>query len=108
MNELADTMEFYCGEYKRLKEKYEPGSGADLHGWQQQRQSKIAQLESLNAELERMVSELEHDRRYGIHCRHIRSTCAMRCCIGIIEENAAVASVDLSRLVLCVLQEPCP
>lgn len=81
---MADTAEFYFEESRRLKNKYEPGSVSDFHQWQNQRQSKLAQLEAVNVELERMVSELEEDRRRGADSGRLRCTYAQRCCVGSV------------------------
>lgn len=76
-NDLADAAEFYCEEIKQLRSKYEPGSITQFTDWRQQRKSKLAQLEALNAELERMVANLEEDRRRAAY--KLRSTDASRC-----------------------------
>lgn len=76
-NELADTAEFYCEEIKQLRSKYDPGSITQFTDWHQQRKSKLAQLEALNAELERMVANLEEDRRRTAY--KLQSTDASRC-----------------------------
>lgn len=63
-NELEDQCEFYCEDSVRLRQVAHEQPPADaLGGWQRCRQSKMAQLETLNAELERMISDLEEERR---------------------------------------------
>eukprot|EP00892_Ulva_mutabilis_P008410 jgi/Ulvmu1/5941/UM026_0063.1 len=77
-NELADTAEFYFEESKRLRHKYEPGTSPDIYRWRQQRQSKLAEVEALNVELERMVSALEQDRTRGSDSQCLRHMHAQR------------------------------
>jgi hypothetical protein len=65
-NELEERCEFYLDDSERLRQKLnEPPVAAEREVWQRRRQSKMAQLEAVNAELERMVSELEEEGRRG-------------------------------------------
>jgi DNA repair exonuclease SbcCD ATPase subunit len=63
-NELEERCEFYLEDNERLRQKVnQPHVAAEHEAWQRRRQSKMAQLEALNGELERMVSDLEEERR---------------------------------------------
>jgi transcription initiation factor TFIIIB Brf1 subunit/transcription initiation factor TFIIB len=63
-NELEDHCEFYYEDSVRLRQLAQEQAPAEaLGGWQRRRQSKMAQLETLNAELERMISDMEEERR---------------------------------------------
>jgi hypothetical protein len=65
-NELEERCEFYLEDSERLRQKLnEPPVAAEREVWQRRRQSKMAQLEAVNAELECMVSDLEEERRRG-------------------------------------------
>ena len=62
-NELTDRLEFYMTNYEQLRSKYEPTLSVNFDDWQLKRLSKLSQLQALNSELERLVSELEEGRR---------------------------------------------
>ena len=63
-NDLDERLEFYREENTRLiNAKGAACEPLDLDDWRRQRMSRIAQLESLNAELERMLADLEEERR---------------------------------------------
>lgn len=84
-DELSDTAEFYFEESSRLRNKYEPGSKVEFCDWQQQRHSKLAELEALNSELERMVAGLEDDCRRGVCSRLCNSNRCVYCANQVVE-----------------------
>lgn len=65
---------------------YEPGTKVEFCNWQQQRHSKLAELEALNSELERMVAGLEDDCRRGACARQSHVNTCVHCAkSGVIE-----------------------
>jgi hypothetical protein len=78
-NDLSERVEFYFEECKRLSTKYESDSSPRFDEWQHRRLSKMAQLEALNVELERMVGDLEEARRRDAELRRKRVQTSVRC-----------------------------
>jgi hypothetical protein len=77
-NEIVDRLEFYMDACERLRKQYEPETEFKFDDWNMRRLTKLAQLQALNAELERMLAELELERRNDaksnrqLHSRHAK------------------------------------